>query len=268
MSKIQSKLCVIPDLDSLEFMSTQLQSHRFPVHFHDTFVIQLIGKGTDWCCVNDLRAEQGEVFVHFPFATHSGGTELQKALQYQAIYPSIKLFTDLTRLAPAAIPSGSFISRSPGFVEQVRNLFLYMESKYPVDRLLVALRQVFITLLREHQSIAGSVKANDRNQKLDAARNYLVEHVNNDVTIEELSDRCGLSPFHLVRSFKTRFGITPRRFLISQRVSLAKQLMTSGTPVANAALSAGFSDQSHLNRCFKRVTALSPGQFRNATVNQ
>lgn len=98
--------------------------------------------------------------------------------------------------------------------------------------------------------------------KLEAARDYLSQHYVRDVTTAELSSVCRLSEFHLIRSFRRHFGITPRQFLISRRVAEARRLIASGMTLAGAAFECGFSDQSHLSRYFKKVTGYTPGQLR------
>jgi len=268
--QIESRLTVLPELDRLECLQTRLRAQRFPVHFHDTFVIQLIEKGRDWCCVNNLTAYPGQVFVHFPMASHTGGTWRKEELAYQAIYPTIGLFQRITGVPFSEIAIGrSLASRNPTLVRQVELLF--RQIRVPCSKLSKInsrLSNVFHEILRE-QNTQARRNRNESNEpqlsrKLERARQYLIDHADRDISIAELSSVCCVSQFHLIRSFKLLFGITPRRFLISQRVVMAKQLMTRGLPLAQAALASGFADQSHLNRCFKRVTSLSPGQFQSA----
>jgi AraC-like DNA-binding protein len=49
--------------------------------------------------------------------------------------------------------------------------------------------------------------------------------------------------------------------LIQMRVFRAKQLLAAGVPIAQAAFDTGFTDQSHLNRHFKRLVGITPGQY-------
>lgn len=270
MPKIQSNLQVLPALDQMEFLRAKISGHRFPVHLHETFVIQLIQSGSDWCCVNNLTAFPDEVFVHFPNATHTGGTRPNSNLQYQAIYPSCELFSKVTGLDESTIPEGrSFTSAAPGLVRMARRLFRDLPLRECERTLRNGMSELFHEVLEQFASIQIVKESNSRNEglrrKLERARDFIVQNAKRDVSISELSQHCELSQYHLIRSFKQRYGITPRRFLISQRVTLAKQLMATGMPLAAAAFTAGFSDQSHLARCFKSVTTCSPGQFQNAS---
>lgn len=73
-----------------------------------------------------------------------------------------------------------------------------------------------------------------------------------------------LSPFHFIRRFKREMGLTPHKYLMQYRLSLAKRLLTSGLSIAEAAQAAGFYDQSHLDRCFKKGVGISPSEYRRA----
>ena len=79
--------------------------------------------------------------------------------------------------------------------------------------------------------------------------------------LDELSHRTGMCKFALVRAFKREFGVPPHAYQTHLRVNFARTLLRDGVPISSAALQAGFSDQSHLNRHFKRRMGLTPGQY-------
>jgi len=74
-----------------------------------------------------------------------------------------------------------------------------------------------------------------------------------------------LSPFHLARLFKQVLGVSPHQYLIQVRVNSARSLLSAGSgerSLAEIAAAVGFADQSHLTRHFKRITGITPRQFR------
>src|SRR5262249_53230076 len=71
-----------------------------------------------------------------------------------------------------------------------------------------------------------------------------------------------LHPNYLVRLFRSTTGLPPHSYLVQLRVMRARQLLGKGAPITVAAFEAGFADQSHLTRAFKRVMGFSPGRFR------
>ncbi|MGX1282843.1 helix-turn-helix transcriptional regulator [Bradyrhizobium elkanii] len=56
-------------------------------------------------------------------------------------------------------------------------------------------------------------------------------------------------------------GIPPHTFRLLARLNLARQLLRAGEPIAAVAADAGFSDQSHLTRLFRRTFGTTPGVY-------
>jgi AraC-like DNA-binding protein len=93
------------------------------------------------------------------------------------------------------------------------------------------------------------------------ALEYLEENYTENVSLQNLSQLAGLSPFHLLRVFEKQVGLPPHAYLIHLRLRHAKRLLSAGLPITHAAADAGFTDQSHLNRHFKRIFGVTPGQY-------
>jgi AraC-like DNA-binding protein len=72
-----------------------------------------------------------------------------------------------------------------------------------------------------------------------------------------------LSASHLIRAFKQRYGMTPYAYLINRRIQYSRTQLKRGRLIADVALDAGFADQAHLQRTFKRLVAATPGQYRS-----
>lgn len=261
-----TKVKILREFGEMEYIHYDLGSHRFPVHFHDTFVIQQVLTGSDWCCNTNLLAETGDVYVHFPFAAHTGGTLNSKRLVYRAIYPDQHTFCRLTGIENSEIPVGeAMVSRNRTLCGALSDLFQRCERGFDSAADEESLRSVFELVLMEYKANAPTlVEATSNYEKVLSARSYLLKNFRRDVTSDELSSVCDVSPFHLIRSFRRQFGITPRQFLISHRISMAKKQICSGASVASAAHSTGFADQSHLARYFKKITNYSPRELKKA----
>lgn len=79
--------------------------------------------------------------------------------------------------------------------------------------------------------------------------------------LDELARMAGLSPHHFLRVFKAATGLPPHAFQLQQAVEHAKTLLAGGMPISQAALDAGFADQSHFSRCFREFTGATPRQY-------
>jgi AraC family transcriptional regulator len=83
------------------------------------------------------------------------------------------------------------------------------------------------------------------------------------LTLQEIAAELDLSVSHFARAFRTSIGLPPHQWLLRQRVSAAKQLMTvHGLSLAEVAISAGFANQSHFTRVFSSLVGVSPGVWR------
>jgi AraC-like DNA-binding protein len=93
---------------------------------------------------------------------------------------------------------------------------------------------------------------------------YVEEHLDVDLSLEQMAAVARLSPYHFARQFKRATGLPPYQYVIMRRVERAKELLQAGAdlPLAEVAAHAGFSDQSHFCHHFKRVVGVTPGQFR------
>jgi AraC family transcriptional regulator len=84
-----------------------------------------------------------------------------------------------------------------------------------------------------------------------------------DLSVGELARIAHLSPFHFSRAFKQATGMSPHRFIIERRIEQAKQRLARGTDsLAEIAYATGFSSQAHLSSMFRRITGITPKQYR------
>jgi AraC-like DNA-binding protein len=96
------------------------------------------------------------------------------------------------------------------------------------------------------------------------ALEVLQESLAENITLDELSARAGLDKFHLCRAFRDEVGLPPHAYLTHLRVSRSQQLLARGMTPSEVAHHVGFYDQSQLNRHFKRIVGMTPGQFARA----
>lgn len=97
----------------------------------------------------------------------------------------------------------------------------------------------------------------------DEVRDILETRYREPVTLEDLCRRAKVTKGPLIRQFKRHAGLTPYAFLQNVRITHARERLAEGAVIADVAQELGFSDQSHLNRLFKRLVASTPGHYRN-----
>jgi AraC family transcriptional regulator len=101
-------------------------------------------------------------------------------------------------------------------------------------------------------------------RRLRAALEYIEEHLDTEIALEDLSAVVHLSAYHFARLFKASTGLPPHQYVITRRVERAKRLLRGGDDLSLAQVAArvGFWDQGHFTRHFKRLVGVTPGRFR------
>jgi AraC family transcriptional regulator len=99
--------------------------------------------------------------------------------------------------------------------------------------------------------------------RLRRAQDFIEEHLEQHIGLEEIATAAGLSAFHFARCFKEATGLAPYRYVLLRRVERAKDLLenTSQT-LAEIALACGFSTQQHLTEIFRTHNGVPPGRYR------
>jgi AraC-like DNA-binding protein len=115
-------------------------------------------------------------------------------------------------------------------------------------------------------AVAGSTGHGRASRLADAFRDLLDERVTSGITLAEAAATLHAHPTHLVRAFRQAFGLPPHTYLTGRRVERARALLLAGWRPAAAATAAGFYDQSHLARHFKRYLATAPATFGSSPL--
>jgi AraC family transcriptional regulator len=100
---------------------------------------------------------------------------------------------------------------------------------------------------------------------LRQAQEIIHEQFSESLTLSNISDAVGVHPVHLARVFRKHHRCTIGAYIRRLRIeSASRQILASQATLVEIAAAAGFSDQSHFSRMFKRVTGVTPTQYRAA----
>ena len=100
-------------------------------------------------------------------------------------------------------------------------------------------------------------------QWLERVRNILDQRFAEPFKVSEIAAEVGVHPVHLAREFRKHYGSSVGEYLRKVRIEYAcRELMGSNAAVTNIAFAAGFADQSHFSRTFKRLCGTTPGRYR------
>lgn len=95
------------------------------------------------------------------------------------------------------------------------------------------------------------------------AKDLLHDRFSETMTLNEIAEQVCVHPVHLARAFRRRYGCSLGEYQRRLRVEHAsRQLVATRCSLADIALAAGFADQAHFSRVFKKRTGLTPAKFR------
>jgi AraC family transcriptional regulator len=99
--------------------------------------------------------------------------------------------------------------------------------------------------------------------QLRRAKEILRANLAENTSLQHVAIACNLSVGHFYHAFKKSTGVSPHKWLISERLEKAQDLlMNSTTPLVEIACICGFADQSHFTRVFGRMAGKSPSAWR------
>lgn len=99
--------------------------------------------------------------------------------------------------------------------------------------------------------------------RLNKIKQYIHEHLSQDLSLAELAKQANLSEFHFSRMFKQSTGLSPHAFITKQKMERACELLKQAQlSVSEISLALGFKNQTHFSMLFKKYFGLSPSEFR------
>lgn len=237
-------------------------------HVHETFSIGVIsgGRSTYLNGKTRERVGPGAVVVINPGDVHVCNPRDDTAWSYRMLY------VDATWLAGVQHdlgfspnqdfrPFATTLTNQPRLYHGFNHLYdvLTTAQRDPLHKQSLTLT-FFSELQRALDPAPASTKPAHRN--LARAADYIKANCKSRLKLEDICAAAALSPSYLIRSFKARYGMTPHAYLINCRVEYSRAQLRRGRPIATVALEAGFSDQAHLQRAFRKLVAATPGQYR------
>jgi AraC family transcriptional regulator, arabinose operon regulatory protein len=116
----------------------------------------------------------------------------------------------------------------------------------------------------EHRlSIGRGGSASHHVGAIERVQQYVLEHLEETITVEELASVAHVSPRQLTRLCRSAWGVSPMRYVIGQRLARACSLLTeTALPVGRVAEASGFSDPYHFSRLFREHMGEPPRAYR------
>lgn len=125
--------------------------------------------------------------------------------------------------------------------------------------------QELLVKIVQSQSLQ-SAEAGDINKlspQLQQVISLIRDNLNTRLDLKFILKKAGMSNSALYRLFKTELGISPREFIMTERIRLAKQFLSDkNTYIKNVCYEAGFEDSNYFIRAFKHYKGITPKQYQ------
>lgn len=256
-------------LSGIELLTCSNVAFDFPAHFHQSYCIWFNRSG-------------GEQYFHRGYA------DVLQPMDFSIVAPgevhANRTLDNVTRslmtyyVQPAWLQSllrqfggrkSTFVAFKTGFyrdpecLELLTSLFRVLHHSTSLLERESALLEAFFLLATRHATAkVEEPSVGNEKTRVQKVMDFFLENLADNVSIVELARRFNCTPFHLIRFFKKECGLTPYACLLRLRLERVRELISQGHSIVDIALETGFADQSHLNRHFKTLYGITPGQFK------
>ena len=255
------------DLPGVELFGGTSVTRKVPPHWHSEFQFCLITGGGGDLLYKGVRhrTNAGSMFAMHPGEVHANETEFEEGCTYRTLNISPGVIEHLDPVGRGLAFSLKPVIEDADVIEAFLACSAGIEngvSRLAIDSLLLE----SVTGLVDRYGWKPSPSRHSFAANVWVVRDYLIDNYSQNVSLKMLAEIAGLSPFHLVRSFRDRVGIPPHKFQICVRLERSKDLLRKRWLIANVAAECGFADQSHYIRSFKRVVGVTPTIYRDSQL--
>ena len=266
MGGSSDRIRIASGAEGIERAEAHLHGQAFSPHCHDTYAIgiTLSGiqtfrfRGERWHCL------PGQCHILHPDEMHDGGAGTDEGFSYRILYIDPSLVHEALPGNPlpfvgdpvvnaARLPEGcaSEIWDFDGDIDDVARI-----------ELVAAVVNLLVTVSSDVTKKSGPLALS----RLSRVRDFIAACPTERRSMDELERLSGLDRWTLARQFRAAFGTSPSRFRTLRQLDHVRRLLQHGTSLAEAAIEAGFADQSHMSRQFKLAYGLTPARWAGALV--
>ncbi|WP_027928080.1 AraC family transcriptional regulator [Amycolatopsis benzoatilytica] len=236
-----------------EAFYARFTDHAYPAHTHETWTLLIVDDGA---IAYDLdRHHHGalgaSVTLLPPNVAHDGRSATSHGFRKRVLYLDADVIGE--DLIGAAVDQPSL--RDPVLRTRIHQLHESLGDPLEAESRLALVAH----RLRTH--LGHPARTPPERGLADSLRDLLDERLPGTLTLAEASGLLNAHPVHLVRAFGRRFGLPPHRYVTGRRVDRARRLLLDGIPPSAVAVTAGFADQAHLTRHFRRYLGTTPARF-------
>lgn len=251
------------DAVQFERMEAYFSGRGYETHRHDTYAIGHTLSGVQSFQYRGAirnSAPSASTMVLHPDELHDGQAGAEDGFHYKMIYIHPAEIQNVLGGRPLPFIKDG-ISTDPRLHAATAAFLPDMEHRIEILEYECAIYDLARAL-----EAASTNKAPDKRRIVDyrsaeIARQYIEAEPSGNITLQHLEEISDRDKWSLSRDFRLLYGTSPHRYLVMRRLAVAKTLLRSGLPLAQAAVDAGFTDQSHMTRHFTRTYGIPPSRW-------
>jgi AraC-like DNA-binding protein len=247
-------------IDGVQRIEAWFKGKAYAMHRHDTYAIGRTLAGVQSFSYRGSRRNSlpGNTLVLHPDEAHDGQAGTDEGFRYRIVYIAPALIQDV--LGGCALPflEGG-VSTDPRLSAAAAMMLQHVgHTLEPLEQ-----SDAVAELARSLAMVAGAQPRRAKGDALAArrARDYLDANRTRTVTLAELEIATGRDRWSLSHDFRTFYGTSPYRYVTMRRLDAVRRMLVAGAALADAALAAGFADQSHMTRHFLKAFGQTPGRW-------
>jgi AraC-like DNA-binding protein len=243
-------------------------TNEFARHMHTKFCIGVVQQGARIFSQAGMSVvvPENAMFVINPGIAHAFKSQSNEGHSYLVIcVDSEKVRHLASQISEKAQPVPYIrhvLLLDAELVSQVRQFFSLLRQADSILKRGTILTSMLAELILRYGDMPPILRhVGSQRNAIERVCEYIREHFNRTLSLEELAGVACLSPFHFHRLFVKNTGMSPHEYVIQIRIDRARELLLKGNSIAEVSTDVGFVDQSHFTRFFKRVVGIAPGRF-------
>ncbi len=248
-------------------------------HYHNAYELALMVQGEGVCCVNGemIRMQKDHLYLIPSTEPHIMKYSDRTPHALYHIYFFENLLQELAQESCLDIGRILFSSYAIPLTKQILNKLEklihaaveHCKTGDPQEQFSARLltKYILLTLARHAQSITAEADTSAGHPTVRKAAQYVNEHYAEELSLDKLADRFGLSKHYLCRLFRGDMGMTLTAYINTIRVQNACLLLGEGRlSISDIAERTGFSSTAYFDRQFKAQMNLTPSQYLRETA--
>lgn len=242
-----------PSIKGVEIKQCSYSEQSYKEHLHEELSIGYIEEGSTVVsfCGREYFFAEGDGIMIPPYVSHICRPSDVQKWRFVMMYIEMSYIKDdLHGVVPRKL-TDTELNKYKDFLRLLNKRQTDFELENALVELLIA------CMLNDEKSNKLS-----QNSTLESIYNYIKHSYLENITLESLEKRFATNKFSIIRGFRSVYNTTPSSFQLQLKVTYSKNLLARGMDIVDVSNEAGFYDQAHFTREFKKAHGKTPLQYQ------